>query len=98
MANRFEDVIAWQKARLLNKAVYSLTKERAFSRYFSLKDQIQRSSLSVMSNIAEGFERGSPNEYYRFLAIAKASCGEVRCQLYAALDAECINKAQFDLL
>jgi four helix bundle protein len=98
MAMSFEDVLAWQKARLLNKAVFALTRERTFSRYFSLKDQIQRSALSVMSNITEGFERGSPAEYYRFLVIAKASCAEVRCQLYAALDTECISKEQFEIL
>jgi four helix bundle protein len=98
MAARFEELIAWQKARLLNKAILDVTRERSFSRYFGLKDQIQRSALSIMSNIAEGFERGAATEYYRFLVIAKGSCGEVRCQLYAALDANCINQAQFDTL
>ena len=98
MTARFEDLVAWQKARLLNKAVYELTRERPFSRYFALRDQIQRSALSVMSNIAEGFERGSAADYYRFLVIAKSSCGEVRCQLYAAIDVNCINQAQFDAI
>jgi four helix bundle protein len=96
MTARFEELVAWQKARLLNKAVYELTRERPFSRYFALRDQIQRSALSVMSNIAEGFERGSAADYYRFLVIAKSSCGEVRCQLYAALDVNCINQTQFN--
>ena len=68
----FEDLIAWQKARELTKAIYNVTSTGIFSKDFGLKDQIQRASVSVMSNIAEGFERNSRNEFHHFLVIAKA--------------------------
>jgi len=83
---RFEDLIAWQKARELTRRVYHITATGAFSRDFGLRDQIRRASVSVMSNLAEGFERGSRAEFRQFVVIAKGSCAEVRSQLYAALD------------
>jgi four helix bundle protein len=86
MADTFEDLIAWQKARVLTKLIYEATSTGQFAKDFGLRDQIQRASVSVMCNIAEGYERQTPNDYFRFLAIAKASCAEVRCQLYVALD------------
>lgn len=92
---RFEDVIAWQKARELTSLIYNLTKEGHFSRDFGLRDQIRRASVSVMSNIAEGFDRSNPNEFHQFLVIAKGSCAEVRAQLYVASDAKLISKEQF---
>lgn len=95
---RFEDLIAWQKARQLTRDIYSLTNVSEFSRDFGLRDQIRRASVSVMSNIAEGFERNSPGDFARFLAIAKASCGEVRCQLYVALDVGYITQDMFETL
>lgn len=94
-AERFEDLIAWQKARELTQAVYSMTHTRAFAADQGLSRQIQRAAVSVMSNIAEGFERGNIGDFYRFLTIAKASCGEVRSQLYVALDAGYLNSTDF---
>ena len=83
---RFEDLIAWQKARLMTKAVYLVALEGQFARDFVLSRQIRGAALSVSSNIAEGFERGNRNEFHQFLSIAKASCAEVRNDLYLALD------------
>lgn len=90
--NRFEDLLVWQHARELVKMVY---KSSALWRDLSLKDQIRRASVSVMSNIAEGFERGTKNEYLAFLYIAKGSVGEVRSQSYAALDVGYISNENF---
>jgi len=83
---RFEDLTSWQKARELNRRVYQVSKSPMFGKDFGLRDQIRRASISIMSNIAEGFERGGDKEFVQFLAPAKGSCGEVRSQLYAALD------------
>jgi four helix bundle protein len=95
---RFEDIVAWQKARELNRAVYRITRTDSFSRDYALRDQIRRASISVMSNIAEGFERDGNAEFRQFLYVAKGSAGEVRSQLYAALDAEYIDQPTFDRL
>jgi four helix bundle protein len=92
----FEDLHAWQESRELVKIVYGITRSSDFSRDFGLRDQIQRAAISVMSNIAEGFERGSNKEFIQFLYIAKGSAGEVRSQLYAALDLGYIDKATFE--
>ena len=83
---RFEDFIAWQKARKLTSNIYKVSNIGKFARDFGLKDQIRRAGVSVMSNIAEGFERGRPTEFHQFLSIAKGSCAELRSQLYVALD------------
>ncbi len=96
--SRFEDLIAWQKARALTQNIYRITNSPEFSKDYGLRDQIRRASVSMMSNIAEGFERNSPGDFARFLAIAKASCGEVRCQLYVALDVGYITTDIFDKL
>jgi four helix bundle protein len=93
---RFEDIEAWKRSRLLTKKVYDCTKQRGFDKDFGLKDQIRRSSVSTMSNIAEGFERGGNQEFIQFLATAKGSSGEVRSQLYVALDQGYITQKQFD--
>ena len=82
----FEDLEIWKDARLLTKAIYQLTKDVKFAKDLALRDQIRRAAVSVMSNIAEGFERGGNQEFVQFLYVAKASCGEVRSQLYVALD------------
>ena len=74
---RFEDIVAWRKAGELTVAVYKAFSE---SKDFGFRDQIQRASISVMNNIAEGFERQSHNEFKHFLYVAKGSCGEVRSQ------------------
>jgi len=95
---RFEDIIAWQKARALTKEVYTVTKIGPFLKDFGLKDQIQRSSVSTMANIAEGFERGGDKEFIQFLSNSKGSCGEVRSHLYVALDQEYITQDKFDHL
>jgi four helix bundle protein len=94
--SRFEELIAWQKARLLAATIYRLAAQGAFSKDYGLKDQIQRAGVSVMSNIAEGFERGSSAEFHQFLVIAKASCAELRAQLYLALDVGYIDQQFFD--
>jgi four helix bundle protein len=93
---RHEDIQGWQRARELTKFVYAITKQEAFARDFSLKDQIRRAAVSVMSNIAEGFERGGRAEFIQFLSIAKSSAAEVQSQLYVALDQEYVTPEQFD--
>jgi four helix bundle protein len=95
---RFEDIEAWQKARELTKEIYALTNEGPFARDFGLRDQIRRASVSILSNIAEGFERNSNKEFVQFLYIAKGSAGEVRAQLYVALDQAYIGQSTFNLL
>lgn len=90
----FEDLFVWQKSRELVRLVYFYTKKSAFSRDFGLIDQIRRAAVSVMSNIAEGFERGGREEVLYFLYIAKASCGEVRAQLYVAFDQGYISEKE----
>jgi four helix bundle protein len=85
-AKRFEDLEVWQEARRLTQIIYRVIRTEKFSKDFSLRDQIQRAAVSVMSNIAEGFERGGNQEFGQFLYVAKASCGEVRSQIYVALD------------
>lgn len=92
---RFEDLIAWQKARALVRSVYSVSVAGAFVRDIGLAGQIQRAAVSVMSNIAEGFERQSRSDFRRFLEIARGSCGEVRSQLYIALDVGYVTPARF---
>ena len=92
---RFEAIIAWQKARILTADLYKATEHGKFARDFGLRDQIRKASVSIMSNIAEGFERGKPAEFHQFLSIAKASCAEVRSQLYVALDAGYLLEASF---
>jgi four helix bundle protein len=84
----FEDLNVWKQARQLTQEIYRLTKTEKFLKDFGLRDQIRRAAISVMSNIAEGFERGGNQEFVQFLYVAKASCGEVRSQLYVALDQE----------
>ena len=87
-AKNFEDLNVWKQARQLTQEVYRLTKTEKFLKDFGLRDQIRRAAISVMSNIAEGFERGGNQEFVQFLYVAKGSCGEVRSQLYVALDQE----------
>jgi len=92
---RFEDVVSWQKARLLTKTVYDCSKTGSFARDFSFRNQIRSASVSIMSNIAEGFERGGDKEFVQFLSTAKGSCEEVRSQLYVALDQGYIPAPKF---
>jgi len=91
----FEDILAWQKARILCKKIYDFTRKNSFSKDFKLVDQIKGSSGSAMDNIAEGFERGGNKEFIQFLYISKGSAGETRSQLYRALDNEYISQTEF---
>jgi four helix bundle protein len=97
-ARQFEDLAVWQESRQLVDAVYQSTKQRAFHADFGLRDQIRRAAVSTMSNIAEGFERGSRKEFIQFLNIAKGSNGEVRSQLQVALDQKYVSDAEFIVL
>jgi four helix bundle protein len=92
---RFEDIRAWQKAKDLSVAIYRLFEH---SKDFGFKDQIQRASVSVMNNIAEGFERKGNKEFSYFLYVAKGSCGEVRSMIILAKDLGKINDSDFDSL
>ena len=96
--NKFEDIVAWQKARKLSNEIYNITTNKPFTSDLSLKDQIQRSTGSIMDNIAEGFERGGNKEFIQFLCIAKGSNSEVRSQLYRALDQKYITNERFKIL
>lgn len=89
--NYFEDLEIWKEARRLTSSIYAITHKQSFSKDYGLCDQIRRASVSVMSNIAEGYERGGNQELSQFLSIAKGSCGEVRAQLYIALDQKYIG-------
>jgi len=92
---RFEDIHAWQEARLLSSQIYSLTSENSFNKDSGLRDQLRRSAVSVMANIAEGFDCDSHAEFARFLGIARRSAVEVQSLLYAALDAGYITQEIF---
>jgi len=98
MSNRvekFEDLRVWQSAFALSKEIYQITSDGAFARDFGLRDQMRRAAVSVMSNIAEGFERHSNKDFSRFLAISRGSCAEVRSQLYLAYSLGYITPEQF---
>jgi four helix bundle protein len=93
---RFEDLICWQKARALTNSAYGLTRLPGFNKDFELVGQIRRAATSAMSNTAEGFDRWTRKEFIRFHDIAKGSTGEVRSQLYVALDQHYITSEQFE--
>lgn len=97
-AKNFEDLAVYQQARNLTNQIYSLTRQSAFAKDFGLTDQIRRASVSIISNIAEGFERSGNPELIQFLYIAKGSCGEVRAQLTVALDQRYIDKQTYAAL
>lgn len=92
---RFEDIVAWQKARVLRSEVYQVSRSGGLAKEFEMRDQLRSAALSIMSNIAEGFERDGNREFRQFLATAKGSCGEVRSLLYAALDEDYLNQTAF---
>ncbi|SRR6266545_3878095 len=95
---RFEDIQAWQKARILVKEVYSYSNSGRFAKDFGLRDQIRRAGVSIMLNIAEGFARKTNREFCQFLVIAHGSAAEVQAALYVALDQEYLNNAEFNRL
>jgi four helix bundle protein len=95
--NSFEEIIAWQKSRELTIDFYSISNSNnSFSKDFGLRDQMRRASISISSNIAEGFERETTKEFIRFLYIAKASAGEFRSQLYLASDLKYISIEEYE--
>src|SRR5437879_4913189 len=93
---RFEDLDAWKTGQSLCNEVYAMTKRSEFAKDFVLRDQIRRAAVSILSNIAEGFERSGTGEFIQFLAIAKGSAGELRAQLYIAKDQGYIDHETFD--
>jgi four helix bundle protein len=93
---RFEEIRAWQTARTLTREVYTVSNEGAFARDYGLRDQLRRSAVSILSNIAEGFESDTQQQFVKYLGYAKASAGEVRAQLYVALDVGYLDRAQFE--
>ena len=92
---KFEDIEAWKLARRATKLGYEVSLTERFCRDFALVNQIRRALISILSNIAEGFEREGNTEFLQFLSIAKGSCGEVRAQLYIAFDQNYIDEATF---
>jgi four helix bundle protein len=94
-AKRFEDLEVWQRAKELTNLIYGLSSSGAFARDFGLRDQMRRASVSVMSNIAEGFESQTQVLFIQFLGRAKGSAGELRAQLYIALEQEYITSDEF---
>jgi four helix bundle protein len=97
LIQRFEDIQAWQEARILVSMIYTLTNKERFAKDFGMKDQIRRASVSAMTNIAEGFDCESKLEFARFLGIARRSAVEVQSLLYTAMDTDYINQNEFDL-
>ena len=95
---RFEDIEAWQKARKLVKDIYLITEEGMFAKDFTLKNQIRKSAISVVSNIAEGFARRTDKEFVQFLYVSHGSLAETQTQLYLALDLGYIIQEKFQLI
>ena len=95
---RFEDIVAWQKARELTAEIYRFSQQERLRKDFALRDQMVRAAISIMANIAEGFERGRLSEFHQFLSISKASCAELRSHLYVALDADYLTAEEFETL
>ena len=93
---RFEEIISWQEARILNRNLGNLIESGRFKTNYRLINQIEGSAGSIMDNIAEGFERNGNREFIQFLYIAKGSCGELRSQLYRGLDRNYISAKEFD--
>ena len=98
IARSFEELAVWKLSRKFAERLYRATSIDPFARDFTLRDQLRRSSGSVMDNIAEGFERDGRKEFIQFLYIAKASCGESRSQIYRAKDANYLEECEFELL
>jgi len=95
---KFEEIDAWKRARSFSKAIYKISSSEKFSKDWELKEQIRRAALSIMSNIAEGFDSSSKIEFARFLSISRRSASEVQSQLYVALDQDYLDQKDFDFL
>ncbi len=95
---RFEDLIAWQRARELSRAIYAITRARDFDRDYALARQMQRATVSIMANLAEGFDRHGSAEFHRFVTLSRGSCSELRSHLYVALDCAYISATEFQEL
>lgn len=95
---KFEEIEAWKKARELTKRIYRVSRTGSFARDFALRDQVRRASVSIMSNIAEGYDRSGTGEFVQFLSTAKGSAAEVKCQLYVALDQNYVDDSTFSEL
>ena len=95
---RFEDMKVWQEARIINREIYRVTRNKRFSKDYAMRDQIRRASISISANIVEGYERGATKEFIYFLSIAKGSAGEVLNLLYLALDEQYIEGGEFEIL
>ncbi|MCZ7609880.1 MAG: four helix bundle protein [Ignavibacterium sp.] len=96
--NSFEDLQVWKDSRILVKSIYQLTADGKFNKDFGLREQIQRASVSIMNNIAEGFERNNNKDYIKFLGYSKGSAGEVRSMLYVATDLGYVSDERFNSL
>jgi four helix bundle protein len=94
----FEELNVYKQARCLTNVIYEISKSGVFAKDFGLRDQIQRAAVSIMSNIAEGFERGSNTEFVQFLYIAKGSCGEIKAQITVALDQKYIDAVNYKVI
>jgi four helix bundle protein len=95
---QFEDLVAWQKARVLTRTVYEVTRSESFAQDYALSSQMRHSAIAIMSCIAEGFERRGQNEYLQYLFTARMNCAELRSHLYVGLDASFFDQAQFQQL
>src|SRR6266568_765148 len=95
---RFQDLIAWQKSRVLARDIYEITRKRDFGHDFKLASQMQRAAVSIMSNLAEGFDREGATEFHRFVSISRASCSELLSHAYLAHDIGYIGNDEFEQL
>ena len=93
--HRFEDLVAWQRGKDLAVAIYKTTQRGGLSKDFGLSGQMQRAAVSIPSNVAEGYERGTPAEFHHGLSTAKGSCGELRTQLYIASEVGYLSQQEF---
>jgi four helix bundle protein len=93
---RFQDLIAWQKSRAIARDIYEITRTRDFGHDFALAGQMQRAAVSIMSNLAEGFDREGATEFHRFVSISRASCSELLSHTYLAHDIGYISDSEFD--
>jgi four helix bundle protein len=96
--NKFEDLEIWKESLIITRNVYDLLAKKEFNLEFELKNQIKRATISISSNIVEGFEKNNNNEFIRFLKISKGSVGEVRNQIYIAFNVNKIGKQDFDFI